>query len=106
MADFKIIGLYTGKVIIGVGLLMVIPLATSLLFREWNPAIDFLLGIGACLVFGFGLEILCPDIEGSGLGPWSRGGQFLMVYGNGFGCTPALPIRPFRIVSWMPCSIS
>jgi len=60
MADFKIIGLYTGKVIIGVGLLMVIPLATSLLFREWNPAIDFLLGIGACLIFGFGLEVLCP----------------------------------------------
>jgi len=58
-ADFKIIGLYTGKVIIGVGFLMVIPLATSLLFREWNPAIDFLLGIGACLVFGLGLEVLC-----------------------------------------------
>ena len=59
MADFKVIGLYTGKVIIGVGLLMVIPLVTSLLFREWNPAIDFLLGIGVCLVFGFGLEVLC-----------------------------------------------
>jgi len=38
---------------------MVIPLVTSLLFLEWNPAIDFLLGIGACLVFGFGLEVLC-----------------------------------------------
>jgi trk system potassium uptake protein TrkH len=59
LSDFKIIGLYTGKVIIGVGLLMVIPLATSLLFREWNPAIDFLLGIGTCLAFGLGLEILC-----------------------------------------------
>lgn len=57
--DFKIIGLYTGKVITGVGLLMVIPLTTSLLFGEWNPAIDFLFGIGACLVFGLGLEVLC-----------------------------------------------
>jgi trk system potassium uptake protein TrkH len=59
LADFKIIGLYTGKVIIGVGLLMVVPLATSLLFGEWNPVIDFLLAIGACLVFGLGLEVLC-----------------------------------------------
>ena len=58
-ADFKIIGLYTGKVIVGVGLLMVIPLAISLLFREWNPALEFLLGMGACFVFGIGLEILC-----------------------------------------------
>jgi trk system potassium uptake protein len=59
LADFKIIGLYTGKVIIGVGLLMVIPLGTSLLFREWNPVFDFLLAVGACLVFGLGLEVLC-----------------------------------------------
>jgi trk system potassium uptake protein TrkH len=58
-ADFKVIGLYTGKVIIGVGILMVIPLTTSLLFGEWNSAIDFLIGIGACLVFGLGLEVLC-----------------------------------------------
>jgi trk system potassium uptake protein TrkH len=59
LADFKIIGLYTGKVIIGVGLLMVIPLGTSLLFGEWNPVLDFLLSMGACLVFGLGLEVLC-----------------------------------------------
>jgi trk system potassium uptake protein len=59
LADFKVIGLYTGKVLIGVGLLMVIPLATSLLFGEWNPVFDFLLGIGACFAFGLGLEVLC-----------------------------------------------
>ena len=83
MADFKIIGLYTGKVIIGVGLLMVIPLATSLLFREWNPAIDFLLGIGACLVFGFGLEVLCPTSRDLawGHGPEHTGGRLVQVDG-------------------------
>jgi trk system potassium uptake protein len=58
-ADFRVIGLYTGKVIIGVGLLMVIPLGTSLLFGEWNPFLDFILSMGACLVFGLGLEVLC-----------------------------------------------
>jgi trk system potassium uptake protein len=59
LADFKIIGLYTGKVIIGVGLLMIFPLGTSLLFGEWNPLLDFFLSMGACLVFGLGLEVLC-----------------------------------------------
>ena len=59
LADFKVIGLYTGKVILGVGLLMLLPLATALCFGEWNPAIEFLIGIGACLVFGFGTEVLC-----------------------------------------------
>jgi len=58
-ADFKIIGLYTGKVVNGIALLMVVPLATSIFFGEWNPALDFLLAIGACLVFGLGLEVLC-----------------------------------------------
>ena len=58
-ADYKVIGLYTGKVVIGVGLLMLVPLATALCFGEWNPAIDFLIGIGACFAFGFGTEALC-----------------------------------------------
>jgi trk system potassium uptake protein TrkH len=58
-ADFRIIGLYCGKIIIGVGLLMVIPLVVSLAFREWNAAIDFLLGIGTCLVLGLLTEVFC-----------------------------------------------
>ena len=58
-ADYKVIGLYTGKVVIGEGLLMLLPLATALCFGEWNPAIDFLIGIGACFAFGFGMEALC-----------------------------------------------
>jgi len=59
LIDLKIIGLYTGKVIIGVGLLMLLPLATALCFGEWSPAVDFLLGIGACFLFGLGMEALC-----------------------------------------------
>jgi trk system potassium uptake protein TrkH len=58
-SDLKVIGLYTGKVIIGVGLLMLIPLVTAVCFGEWNPAIEFLIGIGACLVFGLGMEVVC-----------------------------------------------
>jgi trk system potassium uptake protein TrkH len=57
--DFRIVGLYTGKIVVGVGLLMILPFLTALLFGEWNPALEFLIGIGACLAVGFGLEILC-----------------------------------------------
>jgi trk system potassium uptake protein TrkH len=58
-ADFRIIGLYCGKIIIGVGLLMAIPLVVSLAFGEWNAAVDFLVGIGICLVLGLLTEVFC-----------------------------------------------
>ncbi len=58
-SDFRVIGLYTGKIIIGVGVLMLIPLATAICFAEWNPAIDFLIAMGVCFVFGLGMEALC-----------------------------------------------
>lgn len=57
--DFKLIGLYTGKIIMGVGLLMLLPLAVALIFREWDPAVDFLIGIFSCLSFGLAMQILC-----------------------------------------------
>jgi len=57
--DFKLIGLYAGKIIIGVGLLMLVPLAVALVFGEWNAAVDFLVGIFSCLSFGFMMHILC-----------------------------------------------
>jgi len=57
--DYKIIGYYTGKIIIGVGLVMVVPLLTSLLFAEWDPALDFVIGICACFITGLGLIMLC-----------------------------------------------
>jgi trk system potassium uptake protein len=70
LTDFKIIGLYTGKVVIGVGLLMLVPLGTALCFAEWNPAIDFLIGMGACFVFGFFMEALCQTTRDLS---WSHG---------------------------------
>lgn len=48
----KIICYYTGCIIIGVALLMTIPLATSLLSCEWNPALDFLISIAVTMTVG------------------------------------------------------
>lgn len=68
--DHLVIGCYTGKVVIGVGLLMGIPLLTSLVFAEWDTALDFVIGMAACFIFGFGTQIACrtdKDLE------WSHG---------------------------------
>jgi trk system potassium uptake protein TrkH len=56
--DFRIILSYTGKVIVGVGLLMLVPLATALAFGEWAAAFDFTIGLGAALTVGCGLAAL------------------------------------------------
>ncbi len=59
LADLKLIGLYTGKVLIGFGYLMALPLLVSLLFGEWNPAVEFVVGMGACFALGLLLSVLC-----------------------------------------------
>lgn len=68
--DFRVIGRYTGRIVIGVGLLMLPPLAVSLIGRDWNPAADFLIGIGACLCAGLALETACC---GARTPTWSHG---------------------------------
>ncbi|MBN2822082.1 MAG: TrkH family potassium uptake protein [Coriobacteriia bacterium] len=68
--DHAIVGKYLGKIIVGIGLLMVVPLVTSLVFAEWDTALDFVIGMGACFVFGFGLQVICrteKDLK------WSHG---------------------------------
>lgn len=57
--DHLVIGKYTGKVIIGVGLLMLIPLITSVAFAEWDTALDFVIGMSACFIFGLITQIVC-----------------------------------------------
>ncbi len=52
-SDIKIILYYLGKITLGIGLLMVIPLATSILFKEYNAMFDFLTGMAVCFSFGF-----------------------------------------------------
>ncbi|MHB9002554.1 MAG: TrkH family potassium uptake protein [Coriobacteriia bacterium] len=57
--DHLVIGKYTGKMIIGIGLLMIVPLVTSVVFAEWDTALDFVIGLAACLVFGLITKIFC-----------------------------------------------
>ena len=49
---------YIGIVIIGLGLLQLIPLGTSLLYREWHVLIDFLIGGSVTLLVGGSLMLV------------------------------------------------
>jgi len=86
--DHLVIGKYTGKVIVGVGLLMCIPLGTSIAFAEWDTAVDFIIAISACMVFGFGTQALCRTHKDLS---WSHG--LVVASGSWFFATAlgALP---------------
>jgi trk system potassium uptake protein len=53
MHDFKLICYFTGKIIIGIGLLMLIPLVTAIVFGEWPVMFDFIIGFGLALTIGY-----------------------------------------------------
>jgi len=57
--DYLVIGKYTGKVIVGVGLLMLVPLVTAAVFREWDTVLDFLISMAVCFIFGYGSQLYC-----------------------------------------------
>jgi trk system potassium uptake protein TrkH len=88
LEDHLVIGKYTGKVIIGVGLLMLVPLAVSIGFAEWDTAVDFVISMTACFVFGLGLQVVCRTAKDLS---WSHG--LVVASGSWFfatalGCLP------------------
>ena len=56
--DFRIIFFNTGRIVVGLAILMLLPLLTSLAFAEWDVAVDFAIGMGATLAAGYALLIL------------------------------------------------
>ncbi len=53
LQDLRSIGYYLGKVILGLGLTMIIPLALAVCLGEKNPALDFLIGMQVSFIIGF-----------------------------------------------------
>lgn len=86
--DYLVIGKYTGKVLVGVGLLMLVPLATSLVFAEWDTAVDFVISMMACFAFGFGAQVLCRTDKDLA---WSHGlvvASGSWIWATALGCLP------------------
>jgi len=57
--DLKNIGYYLGKIILGLGLIMLVPLIVGIVFGEINPTLDFLISIELTLTLGLLLTKLC-----------------------------------------------
>jgi len=71
LEDLRVIGYYLGKIIIGLGMTMLIPLASAFIFREFNPLYDFLISFLICLISGNALILLCKtDKDLNWVGEW------------------------------------
>lgn len=94
--DVKLIGWGIGRVILGVGLIMAIPLAVSVLATEWDTVLDFLVGMLACITFWLVMELTCKTERDLG---WFHG---LIIASGGwlvamvFGAIPHLLSGHFR----------
>ncbi|MDD4894759.1 MAG: potassium transporter TrkG, partial [Candidatus Omnitrophica bacterium] len=70
LEDIKIIGYYLGKIILGLGLTMLLPVIIGLAFGEVNPVFDFLVGTEIALIFGLILIKACYTENDMG---WMQG---------------------------------
>lgn len=59
LSDVKNIGYYLGKIIVGLGLAMVLPILVAAAFKELNPLLDFFIGFEISLILGFLLIHFC-----------------------------------------------
>ena len=57
--DFKTIGFYLGKIILGLALTMALPVVIGIIFKEINPVLDFLVSIGCSVLLGLLLVVSC-----------------------------------------------
>ncbi|MBU0686479.1 MAG: TrkH family potassium uptake protein [Candidatus Margulisbacteria bacterium] len=57
--DFKVIGFHIGRLIVALGLVMIIPLITGILFLEYAMALNFGIALFAGLAIGLVLQIIC-----------------------------------------------
>jgi trk system potassium uptake protein TrkH len=68
--DIKNIGHYLGRIILGIGLTMFLPFITGLvLFREPDPALDFLISANITIFIGLALSRLCKTDKELQTGP-------------------------------------
>jgi len=58
--DVRIISHYVGLFVIGIGLAMVVPMLTALLYAEWDPFLDYAVGLGVALAVGGALRMTLP----------------------------------------------
>jgi len=70
--SIKIIGYYIGKVIIVLSFIQIIPILTSIIYREWNIVINFVTSMSIALIIGSLLVIACKTTTKRKIS-WSNG---------------------------------
>lgn len=55
--DLQVIGFYVGKVLVGLGLVMFVPVVVALALREWNAASALLIGASLAVLAGRAAEL-------------------------------------------------
>lgn len=55
VSDVRTIAHVVGAFLVGIGFVMLIPLLTAIAWREWDPALDYFLGMGVALPVGLAL---------------------------------------------------
>lgn len=61
--DFITLGFYLGRIITAFGLVLFIPLITAVIFREWDPALDFTIAMLVNFFIGISLQKICFDAK-------------------------------------------
>lgn len=59
LEDLKVIGFYLGKIILILAMTMLIPVLIGLFFKEINPTLDFVIGIGVAVFIGLLFTKIC-----------------------------------------------
>ncbi|NQT29645.1 MAG: TrkH family potassium uptake protein [Candidatus Saganbacteria bacterium] len=68
--DLKTVAYYIGRLIVGLGIVFVIPLITALIFKEWDRAVDFTISMLLSIFLGVLLQRLFPSHQDMN---WSQG---------------------------------
>lgn len=59
LQDIRTIGYYLGKIIIGIGIVMLIPIIAGFAFKELGPALDFIIAFEITMIVGLVLNKAC-----------------------------------------------
>lgn len=59
-SDARVVAHYLGVLTVGIAITMVVPLVTAVVLAEWDPALDYLLGMSLTFVIGVALMLADP----------------------------------------------
>ncbi len=66
LQDFRVVLHYSGMLVVGLGITMLVPLATALVFSEWSAALDYVAGMG--VAFTVGMLMVSAQTKGARVG--------------------------------------